>query len=202
MCPSCFLTARRISAEPESSTSRIARDSASPPTIAANMKTARSCPCSAPTASRLSPASATKRSTPPRKAVCTSAGWREISDTSAAAGQPCSGWSRCSVERYLSTEHRDHPEQGCPAAALVSEISRQPAEVQTAFRGGVDRFVALAGESLEAVGAEHGHDRAVFMFAAMVGGLALSRAIRDVDDSGSADILRAVKKQLGHMVNS
>jgi hypothetical protein len=40
------------------------------------------------------------------------------------------------------------------------------------------------------------------MFAAMVGGLALSRAIRDVDDSGSADILRAVKKQLGHMVNS
>jgi TetR/AcrR family transcriptional repressor of nem operon len=99
------------------------------------------------------------------------------------------------MKRYLSTEHRDHPEQGCPAAALVSEI-------RTAFRGGVDRFVALAGKSLEAVGAEHGHDRAVFMFAAMVGGLALSRAIRDVDDSGSADILRAVKKQLGHMVNS
>jgi hypothetical protein len=48
---------------------------------------------------------------------------------------------------------------------------------------------------------EHGHDRVIFMFAAMVGGLALSRAIRDVDDSGSADILRAVKKQLGHMVN-
>jgi hypothetical protein len=98
--PSCLLTARRISAEPESSTSRIARDRASPPTIAANMKTARSCPCSAPTASRLSPASATKRSTPPRKAVCNSSGWRGISDTSAAAGQPCSGWSRCSVDRY------------------------------------------------------------------------------------------------------
>ena len=106
------------------------------------------------------------------------------------------------MKRYLSTEHRDHPEQGCPAAALISEIPRQPAEVQTAFRGGVDRFVALAGESLEAEGAEHGHDRAVFMFAAMVGGLALARAIRGVDDSGSADILRAVKKQLGHMVNS
>ena len=73
------------------------------------------------------------------------------------------------MKRYLSTEHRDHPEQGCPAAALVSEIPRQPAELRTAFRGGVDRFVALAGKSLEAVGAEHGHDRAVFMFAAMVG---------------------------------
>jgi TetR/AcrR family transcriptional repressor of nem operon len=106
------------------------------------------------------------------------------------------------LKRYLSTEHRDHPEQGCPAGALVSEIPRQPAELQSAFRGGVDRFVALAGKSLEAVGAEHGHDRAVFMFAAMVGGLALSRALRDVDGSGSADILRAVKKQLGHMVES
>ena len=46
----------------------------------------------------------------------------------------------------------------------------------------LDRFVELAGESLEAVGAEHGRDRAVFVFAAMVGGLALSRAIRDVAD--------------------
>jgi TetR/AcrR family transcriptional regulator, transcriptional repressor for nem operon len=101
------------------------------------------------------------------------------------------------LKRYLSTEHRDHPEMGCPAAALVSEIARQPAELQTVFRGGVDRFVALAGESLEAAAAEHGRDRAVLMFAAMMGGLSLSRAIRDVDASGSADILRAVKKQLG-----
>src|SRR3984957_4774795 len=106
------------------------------------------------------------------------------------------------MKRYLSTGHRDHPEQGCPAAALVSEISRQPAELQTAFRGGVDRFVALAGESLEAAGAEHGHDRAVFIFASVVCGLSLGRAIRDFDDSGSADIHRAVKKQLGHMVDS
>jgi TetR/AcrR family transcriptional repressor of nem operon len=68
--------------------------------------------------------------------------------------------------------------------------------------GGVDRFVVLACKSLEATGAEHGYDQAVFMFAAMVGGLALSRAIRDAGASGSADILRAVKKQLGHMVNS
>jgi len=57
-------------------------------------------------------------------------------------------------------------------------------------------------ESLEAVGAKHGHDRAVLMFAAMVGGLALSRAIRNVDASGSADILRAVRNQLGLLVDS
>jgi TetR/AcrR family transcriptional repressor of nem operon len=100
------------------------------------------------------------------------------------------------VQRYLSTEHRDHPQMGCPSAALVSEIHRQPAPVQAAFHGGVERFIDLAGESLKAAGAEHGHDRAVLMFAAIVGGLALSRAIRDVDEPGSADILRAVSKQL------
>jgi TetR/AcrR family transcriptional regulator, transcriptional repressor for nem operon len=105
------------------------------------------------------------------------------------------------LQRYLSTEHRDHPEVGCPAAALVSEVARQPAELQAAFRSGADRFIALAGESLEAAGAEHGHDRAVLMFAAMVGGLALSRAIRGVDAAASADILRAVSNQLDLLVD-
>jgi hypothetical protein len=41
-----------------------------------------------------------------------------------------------------------------------------------------------------------------FLFAAMLGGLALSRAIRNVDASGSAEILGAVKKELGQPVNS
>jgi TetR/AcrR family transcriptional repressor of nem operon len=106
------------------------------------------------------------------------------------------------LQRYLSTQHRDNPEVGCPAAALVSEVARQPAELQAAFRNGIDHFIALAGESLEAVGAKHGHDRAILMFAAMVGGLALSRAIRNVDASGSTEILRAVRNQLGLLVDS
>ena len=106
------------------------------------------------------------------------------------------------LQRYLSTQHRDNPEGGCPAAALMSEVARQPGEVQAAFRNGIDHFIALAGESLEALGAKRGHDRAVLMYAAMVGGLALSRAIRNVDASGSADILRAVRSQLGLLVDS
>jgi TetR/AcrR family transcriptional repressor of nem operon len=105
------------------------------------------------------------------------------------------------LRRYLSTQHRDNPEEGCPTAALVSEVSRQPVKSQTAFRSGVDRFVAPASESLEASGAEHDHDRAVLMFAAMVGGLALSRAIRNVDEPASADILRAVSNQLRHLLS-
>ncbi len=104
------------------------------------------------------------------------------------------------LHAYLSTEHRDHPEAGCPTAALLSEIVRQPAELQAAFRVGIERFLALVADSLAASGAAHDHDRAVLMFAAMVGGLALARAIRDADEAGSEDILRAVRDQLNGLV--
>ena len=100
------------------------------------------------------------------------------------------------LQRYLSTQHRDNPEVGCPTAALVSEIARQPVQLQTSFNDGVARFIALARESLEKAGAEPGQDRAILMLAAMVGGLALSRAIRNVDESGSNGILRGVSNQL------
>lgn len=104
------------------------------------------------------------------------------------------------LRAYLSKDHRDHPEAGCPAAALVSEIVRQPAELQATFRIGIERFIALAADSLGASGAGQDHDRAVLMFAAMVGGLALSRAIRSADEAGSEDILRAVRDQLQILV--
>ena len=119
--------------------------------------------------------------------ACRAAG--SFLNTSAAPGEP-------------STQHRDHSEVGCPAAALVSVVARQTADLQAAFRGGIHASASLTGDSLEAVGAKHDHDRAVLMFAAMVGGLALSRAIRDVDTSGSADILRAVRNPLGLLVDS
>ena len=38
------------------------------------------------------------------------------------------------------------------------------------------------------------------MFAAMMGGLALSRATAEVDQAGSDDILRAVAEQLAELI--
>jgi TetR/AcrR family transcriptional repressor of nem operon len=104
------------------------------------------------------------------------------------------------LRRYLSAEHRDNPQGGCPTSALVSEVQRQPLPSQTAFRDGVKSFASLTAESLESIGAEHDHDRAVLMFAAMVGGLSISRAIREVDKAVSNDILRAVADQLEQLI--
>lgn len=98
------------------------------------------------------------------------------------------------VARYLSPGHRDDPGGGCPAAALLSEIQSQPEPVRAAFSQGVARFARLVGESLPA---ENDRDeRALFAFAAMVGGLALSRAIRDQDRPASDAMLAAVAAQL------
>ncbi|MDE1906177.1 MAG: TetR/AcrR family transcriptional regulator [Rhodospirillales bacterium] len=104
------------------------------------------------------------------------------------------------LDRYLSTSHREHPEQGCPGAALVSEVPWQPTHSKEAFREGIEKFIALTGKGLAATEVEHNADKAVFVFAAMMGGLALSRALRDVDQPGSDDILRAVSGELKNFI--
>jgi TetR/AcrR family transcriptional regulator, transcriptional repressor for nem operon len=87
------------------------------------------------------------------------------------------------VAQYLSPTHRDHPGQGCPNAALASEIWRQPPAAQQAYRDGLEGFLRATGEP---------RDRAIALVATMVGGLVLARAIHAVDPEGSDEILRTV----------
>lgn len=101
--------------------------------------------------------------------------------------------------RYLSREHRDNAAVGCPNAALVSEVWRQPESTQKAFRDGVQGFVKLVGDGLGGEETSENADRAVALFAAMVGGLALSRAIAQVDEDDSLNILRAVSSQIAEI---
>lgn len=99
------------------------------------------------------------------------------------------------AQRYLSHEHRDHAEFGCPNAALVSEVWRQPKEIQEAFREGIQSFLKMVGDALDE-GEGANPDRAITLFSTMVGGLALSRAIAKVDAAGSDRILRAISSQI------
>lgn len=104
------------------------------------------------------------------------------------------------LKRYLSPEHRDSPVVGCPNAALASEVARQPVEIQEAFRDGLQRFLGMSEEKLAAGGVEHDREAAIAMFATMVGGLALSRAVRSVDETASDEILGAVSHRLEDFV--
>lgn len=106
------------------------------------------------------------------------------------------------VQRYLSAAHRDHPECGCPNAALVTEVWRQAAGTREAFRDGVQRYVRLIAQTLETGDESEDQATAVTMLAAMVGAVALSRAIRDTDPSCSNGILRDVSSQLSRFATT
>ena len=114
------------------------------------------------------------------------------------------------VSRYLSAAHRDHPGLGCPNAALVTEVWRQPDATREAFRDGVQRYVdaiakALAsdekasGDQTPDSDARH-RAEAVTLLAAMVGAMALSRAIHGVDPTCADAILSDVSAQLGRFI--
>ncbi len=105
------------------------------------------------------------------------------------------------VQRYLSPLHRDHPEVGCPNAALVSEVWRQPAATRDVFRDGVQRYVDLIGTTRAPDGEDLGKAGALTMLATMVGAMALSRAIGENDPSYSDQILSDVSTQLAILIN-
>ena len=88
---------------------------------------------------------------------------------------------------YLTARHCDHPGQGCPVAALVTEIARQTQRTRGAFTDAVRGLVArLEPET-------GGHEAALRRAVELVGAVALARAVRDEDKKLSDEILRAVR---------
>jgi AcrR family transcriptional regulator len=79
------------------------------------------------------------------------------------------------IATYLSPEHRDDPGQGCPLAALLPEIARQPLETRRVY---ADNFVALARELASALPANTEEPEAVAMgiYATLIGSIQLARA--------------------------
>lgn len=93
------------------------------------------------------------------------------------------------VRIYLSAEHRDHVGRGCVVAALGGEIARQPAQVRETFTAELKGVLELLAAAIPRESRSRRYDDAIFIFAALVGGLILARA---VSDRGLSDrILRA-----------
>src|SRR4051794_29597924 len=68
------------------------------------------------------------------------------------------------VRAYLSPEHRDHPREGCPSAALLDEIARRPAATRHVFTDELARIADAIAARLESSDAD-----ALTLFALMVG---------------------------------
>ncbi|XDF36345.1 TetR/AcrR family transcriptional regulator [Paracidovorax avenae] len=105
------------------------------------------------------------------------------------------------VASYLSPEHRDHPGEGCPVAALAVDAARAGGELSEVFAQGIERNIerfARVAEGLEPSaqpGAE-ARARAMQMLATMVGGMVLARATASGRPALSDEILAVLSEQL------
>jgi len=79
------------------------------------------------------------------------------------------------LDAYLSPEHRDDPGQGCPLAALLPELARQPLETRRVY---ADNFLALARELASALPAKTKDPEgvAIAIYATLIGSVQLARA--------------------------
>jgi TetR/AcrR family transcriptional repressor of nem operon len=88
------------------------------------------------------------------------------------------------VRRYLTEAHRDAPETGCPAPALLTEMARQPAAVRRAYTKGIEDLLARFAR----LSPRRAKDLAPALLCGISGAVALSRAVDD--PALSARILR------------
>jgi TetR/AcrR family transcriptional regulator, transcriptional repressor for nem operon len=79
------------------------------------------------------------------------------------------------IRAYLRPSHREHPERGCPAAALGPEIGRRSKATRSAFTRKLRRMVS----HIESVLPNPNVEIAQAIFATLVGTLQLARAVSD-----------------------
>jgi AcrR family transcriptional regulator len=91
------------------------------------------------------------------------------------------------VRAYLSKEHVESAEMGCPVAALGSEMPRQAPEVRRAATRRIKEMIDVVARQSPDWGQPGAHERALVTTATMVGALVLARA---VDDPKLSDALR------------
>ena len=83
------------------------------------------------------------------------------------------------VRGYLSIQHRDNTEGGCPSAALLDEIARSSDSVKRAYTDGQVAIIDDAAARLAPDDPQSARVQTLTVFALMVGTLQLSRALAD-----------------------
>jgi len=129
---------------------------------------------------------------PSRDAMLAEAAGKACAESAAAAAEvvssaPSGAALSSMLSAYLSKEHAEQVDVGCPLAALGSETFRQAPEVRRVATRHIKAMVDLLARESPDWGQPAAHERALVTIATMVGALMLSRA---VDEPGLADGLR------------
>jgi TetR/AcrR family transcriptional repressor of nem operon len=91
---------------------------------------------------------------------------------------------------YLSSTHRDQPGDGCLLAALGAEAARHDSPVRSIFTEGVRSVVDALTQVLPGDSLGKKRERALTIYASMVGAMVLARAVDDAELS--EDVLKSV----------
>ena len=83
------------------------------------------------------------------------------------------------VRAYLSKEHREAIETGCPVSALGSEMPRQAPVVRRAATRRIKEMIDVVARQLPEWGQPGAHEEALVIVASMVGTMVLARAVDD-----------------------
>jgi AcrR family transcriptional regulator len=83
------------------------------------------------------------------------------------------------IRSYLSQAHLEDPACGCPSAALLPEIARQPALTRRAYDDGLRSYVSTLSALLPDADSAASRRRATAIFGLMVGTLQFARAVPD-----------------------
>lgn len=113
--------------------------------------------------------------------------WRELLDQ--APAKPRSAVAHM----YLTAKHRDNPGKGCALASLGPDVSRVGPEVRQAMDASFNAQLEALARALPGDAAQRRRD-AIATYAALVGGLVLSRSVGDA--ALSDEILAAVRSSL------
>ena len=81
------------------------------------------------------------------------------------------------IRRYLNRAHLEDPTGGCPSAALLPEIARQPLSTRKDYEKGLRSYVATLAALLPDADASASRRRATAIFGLMVGTLQFARAV-------------------------
>jgi AcrR family transcriptional regulator len=87
-------------------------------------------------------------------------------------------WISAFVHRYLSRRHRDHPEDGCPIAALLSELAHGNDSTQPVLVDELADYTALLMSKLAPAANVTSRQRSLALIAMIVGGMCLARATK------------------------
>jgi len=97
--------------------------------------------------------------------------WRKLEDAD--------GGLVAMIDDYLSARHRDNPGRGCPTAAMVAEVAREPAATRATFTERLAAIITRMAAKVKGSSAELREADALAIYALMVGSLQLARAVND-----------------------